>query len=104
VATGWSVAFMWLSTSSAATNGTVGVSYSESFATPTTNDFGTYQGDGTISWSVTGSLPPGLTWNVAAKTITGTPTLAGTYTIFIQGDNGSPITAGNVIDYYIIIA
>lgn len=104
VATGWSVAFMWLSTSSGATNGTVGVPYSESFATPTTNDFGTYQGDGTISWSVTGSLPPGLSVNYSTKVISGTPTTAGTYTIFIQGDNGSPITADNVLEYDIIIA
>lgn len=110
VSTGWSIAFEWVGLSSSASDGTIGVAYSKTVApitaatSPYENDFGLYNGDGTISWSVTGTLPDGLVWNGAAKTISGVPTTAGVTSIFITGDNGAPITADNTIEYFITIS
>jgi lysophospholipase L1-like esterase len=54
-------------------------------------------GNGTDTWSVTnGSLPPGLTLDANAGTITGTPTTPGDYTFTAQVTDSSdpPQTAG----------
>jgi large repetitive protein len=41
------------------------------------------------SWSLSGTLPPGLSWNAAAGTLSGTPLAAGTYpNITVTASNG----------------
>lgn len=99
------VGFAWLSTSSGAQDGEVGVPYSKSFANPGDNEFGTWEGNGTIVWSVNGTLPNGLTWNTGTNVISGTPTQAGLWAIQIIGDNGLNVELpySNVLDYNIVI-
>ncbi len=53
-------------------------------------NYGTYSfaagggsGGGYQNWTVTGSLPPGLVWNSAGDSLTGTPTMAGSYTFSV---------------------
>lgn len=81
------IAFEWLTTSATASTGTVGVEYSHSFHDES-NDFGTWQGDGAVIWTVSGDLPPGVTYNRWTKTLEGTPTEAGVYVVNIAGENG----------------
>jgi uncharacterized protein (TIGR03437 family) len=47
-------------------------------------------GSGTLTWSNTGSLPPGLTLNTSTGAITGTPTSYGSYTFnaIVNDSNG----------------
>jgi len=40
---------------------------------------------GTVSWSMTGALPNGLTFNPATGSISGTPTAWGTFSVAVQG-------------------
>ena len=81
------IAFEWVNTSTEAQNGVIGQEYSYSFAEQD-NPFGIWNGDGAITWTVDGSLPPGLEYNRWTHTIEGTPTTAGTYAFTITGDNG----------------
>jgi alpha-tubulin suppressor-like RCC1 family protein len=46
-------------------------------------------GAGTITWSLTGTLPSGLTFNPAEGLISGTPTVPGTYSIVIRATDGN---------------
>lgn len=105
VTTAATIGFSWLSTSSGANSATVGVAYSEEFDI-TPSDFGTFEGDGTIVWSVSAGLPPGITWNTSTNTLEGTPTLAGTYNFQITGDNGLAVELplSPVLDYTINVS
>lgn len=58
-------------TSPLAVSGTVGVAFGYNL-TGSANPF---------AYNVTGTLPPGLTWNSAARQITGTPTRSGTWNV-----------------------
>ncbi len=89
------IAFEWLTTSATASTGTVGVEYSHSFHDEN-NDFGEWQGDGAVIWTVSGDLPPGVTYNRWTKTLEGTPTEAGVYVVNIAGENG--LDPGDVND------
>lgn len=80
-------AFEWVNTSTEAQNGVVGQEYSYSFA-EADNPFGIWSGDGSITWTIEGDLPPGLEYNRWTKTIEGTPTTVGSYDFTITGDNG----------------
>ena len=42
----------------------------------------------TVSYSITGTLPPGLTYNPLTSTLSGTPTTTGNYTFTIVATNG----------------
>jgi hypothetical protein len=67
-------------TTSTLPNGTVGTAYAASVAA--------VQGAKPYSWSVTGSLPPGIGFtvvnNTASLSFSGTPTSAGSYTFLVQ--------------------
>lgn len=104
VTTAATIGFSWLSTSSGAQSGQVSVAYSESFNTAS-NNFGTWEGDGTIVWQVSAGLPPGITFNSTTNTLEGTPTVAGTYNFQITGDNGLDVELplSPVLDYTITI-
>jgi hypothetical protein len=84
--------------------GQVGQSYAETLQAT--------GGDGTYVWSVTGSLPPGLTLDPSG-TISGKPTQAGTYTfqLDVADTSSTPLTAsasetvtispaGNLVENY----
>jgi hypothetical protein len=99
------IAFAWTDTDTAANTATVGVSYSEQFDI-TPNNFGTFEGDGQITWDVTGTLPDGLEWDTGTNSITGTPTTAGAFTFQIVGDNGLAPTLplSGTLDYTITVS
>lgn len=99
------IAFKWTSTVATAQSATVGVAYSHSFSDPS-NDFGTWDGDGVVMWTVDGNLPPGITHNRFTHTLEGTPTLAGSYPITISGDNGinPPNPADKTLNYTITVS
>jgi|GEM_PF-3412752 len=60
---------------------TVGIPYNTTF---------TASGSPASTWSVTlGTLPPGLTFNSTTGVLSGTPTIAGTYTFTTQAANGN---------------
>jgi hypothetical protein len=67
-------------TTSTLPNGTVGTAYSAAVAA--------VQGATPYTWSVTGSLPPGVGFTVASSTktlsLSGTPATAGSYTFVVQ--------------------
>jgi hypothetical protein len=79
-------------TTSSLTGATVGNAYS---LTPqATGGTGTYN-----SWSHTGTLPPGLSFNTTSGAITGTPTTAGTYsgiTLTVTDSAGFSATSGSL--------
>ena len=54
---------------------------------PFTETF-TAVGAGPITWSVTGTLPPGLTFDPATGTLSGTPGGSGSYTFTVTGSDG----------------
>ena len=99
------IAFAWTDTDTAANTATVGVAYSEQFDI-TPNNFGTFEGDGQITWDVTGTLPTGLEWDTGTNSITGTPTTAGAFTFQIVGDNGLAPTLplSGTLDYTITVS
>jgi hypothetical protein len=70
-----------------AATGTVGIPFSEAFSAA--------DGVAPYAWSISGSLPAGLTLNGATGTITGTPTVAGSFTFQISArdSSGAPQTA-----------
>jgi hypothetical protein len=72
-------------TCSAVTTGTVGVPFSSAPAS-------TAGGVPPYTFSVGGTLPPGLTLNASTGAVTGTPTAAGTFTIVVTDAHG---VAGN---------
>jgi prepilin-type N-terminal cleavage/methylation domain-containing protein len=45
-------------------------------------------GTGPLTWTVTGALPAGLTFDAASATISGTPTVTGTFPVTIQASDG----------------
>lgn len=61
-------------------DGTVNTAYSQT-ATQT-------GGTGTITWSTSGTLPPGITINSSTGVLSGTPTTTGTYTFTIIATDG----------------
>ena len=61
-------------------NGINGIPYNAGF---------TYSGTDKISWSVSGSLPPGLYLAGDGDLISGTPTKAGTYTFTVYANNSA---------------
>jgi len=62
----------------------------------------TSSGTPTPTYSITGSLPTGLSLNATTGAITGTPTTPGTYTFTITADNG--VTPAVSASYSIVIA
>ena len=60
-------------------------------------------GSGVYAWSATG-LPPGLTLNSTTGILSGTPTVAGTYTASITAVDGSPARNSGTQTYTIVIA
>ena len=59
--------------------GVVGSSYTYTFSA---------SGNPPFTWSMpSGTLPPGLTWNASTATISGTPTIIGTYNFEIRAEN-----------------
>ena len=61
-------------------NATVGVAYSFGF---------TATGTAPITWSTTGALPPGITFNSASGVLSGTPLTAGTFSFSVVAANGT---------------
>ena len=46
-------------------------------------------GIGTITWSLTGTLPTGLSFNAATATLSGTPTQTGTFSITVKATDAN---------------
>ena len=66
-------------------NGTVGVFYTQNFLA--------FGGTPPYRWSLSGSLPSGLTFDGGAGTLNGTPTVTGTFSFTIQVADSSSVTA-----------
>ncbi|MCL1875979.1 MAG: putative Ig domain-containing protein [Synergistaceae bacterium] len=58
----------------------------------------TFSASGTapISWSISGSLPPGLTINFISGVISGTPTTAGTFSFTLKASNAAGSATANL--------
>jgi hypothetical protein len=70
------------------------------YGTPYAGSAAATGGAGALTYSYTGSLPPGLLWNTGTGALTGTPTTAGKYTFTVQAaDNfgDTPATQGYTI-------
>lgn len=65
-------------------NATVGTAFSATF---------TARGGGSITWSSTGTLPPGMSLNSTSGLYSGTPTTAGAYTFTVQASNSRGMDA-----------
>jgi hypothetical protein len=80
-------------------SGNIGIAYSQALM---------YSGGagGTVSWALTGTLPPGLTFNTTTGVISGKPTLVGTYSISVTvtvGTQTSAVQALTINVYSLII-
>src|SRR4029079_10844353 len=61
--------------------GTTGTAYSQTFTQT--------GGNGTITWSVTGTLPTGITLNTGTGVLSGTPTQTGSFPITITATDAN---------------
>ena len=78
-----------------APNGDIGVAYS--FTYTATGGLAPY------TFTKNGNLPPGLSFNTSTGTISGTPTLPGTYPFYVYvNDSQSPMAADGVADTIVI--
>jgi hypothetical protein len=68
-------------------NGTVGTPYSQLFTPLGGGSVPPY----TVTW-LSGSVPPGLTFDPATRTLSGTPTTAGTYSFTLRVTDSTPAT------------
>ena len=75
----WTIPEAPVITTTSLPNGTVGASYSQTL---------TATGDTPITWSVSGTLPVGLSLNSSTGEISGTPTAAGKASFTIKASNG----------------
>jgi hypothetical protein len=80
-------------TSAAPASGVYGTAYQHTF---------TATGTPTPTLSLSGTLPPGLTWNAANGILGGTPTQAGSFPLTLTADNGGGSQA--TADYTLVIA
>ena len=62
-------------------DGTAGTTYSQTFTQS--------GGNGTIAWSATGTLPPGLTLDASSGVLSGTPTATGTFTFTVTATDAN---------------
>lgn len=83
-----------LITTTSLASGTEGTSYSASVAK--------VSGYGTVTWSKQGTLPTGLTQSSSTGTISGTPTVAGTYTFVVVATDANSQKAAK--QFSIVIA
>ncbi|MBX7222501.1 MAG: FG-GAP-like repeat-containing protein [Blastocatellia bacterium] len=68
---------------------------------PYTVGFGNSGGNGAITFSLTGTLPTGLTFNAAAATLTGVPTQSGSFPITVTATDANACTGSR--NYTLVI-
>jgi hypothetical protein len=75
--------------------GTVNAAYSQKLPVAANGGTSPY------NWSLTGGVPPGLTFTPATLTLSGTPTTAGTFNITIQVTDAAGVTASRSLSLLI---
>lgn len=85
-----------ITTRSNPVNGRVGTAYPAQI-------FRARGGSGTFRWNMSGSIPPGLSMDASNGILSGTPTTAGTYTIFIKASDASNETNNQQATYTLVV-
>ncbi len=77
-------------------NGRVGIAYPAQI-------FRARGGSGVFRWNMTGTIPAGLSMDPSSGILSGTPTAAGTYTIFIKASDASNETNNQQVTYTLVV-
>lgn len=85
-----------ITTRSNPVNGRVGITYPAQI-------FRARGGSGTYRWNVSGTIPPGLSLDASSGILSGIPTLAGTYSLYVKASDLSNETNNQQVTYTLVV-